>query len=248
MLISAQNIGYIQSGNDILRNITLEVAQHDFITLVGPNGAGKSSLIKLLIGLDKPTSGSIHRESGLRMGYVPQRFHVPATLPITAQDFLLLCHPGEAKAIPTLAEEVKLEIPLTRPLNALSSGEMQRILLMRALLHKPQLLVLDEPAQQLDFQGQLKLYKLIERIYNEKQCSILMVSHDLHMVMASTTKVVCLYQHICCSGTAQAVTKDPEFIRLFGEDTARLLAVYHHEHDHDHTHEEHNHMAHNHGK
>lgn len=238
-LLRAENITVTRQGKTVLNNVSLAVGARDFITIIGPNGAGKSMLLKCLMEFYAPDSGTITRSPGLRIGYVPQRLIPDHTLPITVARFLALRKQATKANIRTVAEETGIADILDTPLHVLSGGELQRALLARALLDDPGLLVLDEPAQNLDISGQLAFYKLLERIYAERALSILMVSHDLHMVMASTKQVVCLYHHICCSGEPHMVTKDPEFIALFGNDMARMMAVYQHEHNH--KHEEHIH-------
>jgi zinc transport system ATP-binding protein len=187
--------------------------------------------------LDKPDAGRVTHLSGLKVGYVPQRITIDPSLPISVRRFLTLNNSEKESDIATLAEETEITPLLDTPLSALSGGEMQRVLLTRALTSDPELLILDEPAQNLDVNGQLQFYTLIEEIYERRKLSILMVSHDLHLVMSSTRKVVCLYHHICCSGAPESVARDPEFISIFGNDMAKLMAVYPHTHSHDHTHE-----------
>ncbi len=233
-LITAGNITVFRERATILKDVSLTVGEHDFITIIGPNGAGKSMLLKCLMGFYAPDEGTVTRKENLKIGYVPQRFTADHTIPITTQRFLTLRQRATHATIATVAEETAIADILHRPLYALSGGELQRVLLARALLDNPELLVLDEPAQNLDITGQLAFYKLLERIYNERSISIVMVSHDLHLVMSSTKQVVCLFQHICCSGEPHIVTKDPEFISLFGDDMAKMMAVYHHEHSHTH--------------
>ncbi len=239
--INASGVGVIRQGRAILRDITLRVGASDFITVVGPNGAGKTMLLKALMGLEKIDSGTITHKENLRIGYVPQRLHADAAIPVTVRRFLQLRQRLREVDIQETAQECGIEAHLGCQLHVLSGGEMQRVLLARALLRKPDLLVLDEPAQNLDIGGQLAFYKLLEHVYARRGLSVLMVSHDLHLVMASTKKVVCLFHHICCSGEPQAVAKDPEFIALFGNDMARLMSVYHHEHHHHHEGEGHDH-------
>lgn len=231
-LLSAKNLSLTLQGNPVLRDVSLDIGEHDFITILGPNGAGKSLLLKCLIGSQKPDSGSIHKAPACRIGYVPQHFRADSSVPITAEAFLQLRRPSLIDS--EVIAQTRIEPFMSRPLSALSGGEMQRVLLARALLGNPTLLLLDEPAQHLDLAGQLSFYRLLEEIYESRQLSILMVSHDLHLVIASTKQVICLYHHICCSGTPQAVAKDPEFIHLFGADMAQMLAIYHHSHDHIH--------------
>lgn len=233
-LISAHNITVMRGRHALLQNVSLHVGERDFITVVGPNGAGKSTLLKCLLGFHAPDSGAVARAEGLKTGYVPQRFSADRAIPISARRFLTLRRKADDAAVARAAAETAVGDVLDKPLYALSDGELQRVLLARALLGEPQLLVLDEPAQNLDISGQLAFYKLLERIYREREMSILMVSHDLHLVMASTRRVVCLFHHVCCSGEPHEVAKDPDFIALFGDDMARMMAVYHHVHDHVH--------------
>ena len=222
----------------MLRDVSLRVEERDFITVVGPNGAGKTTLLKCLMGFFAPDDGAVARAPKLRIGYVPQWFPADPAMPLSARRFLRLRKVfgggAAARAIAQVAEETAIGAALDKPMHVLSGGELQRVLLARALLGDPQLLVLDEGAQNLDVSGQLAFYKLLERIYDERRLAILMVSHDLHLVMASTRRVICLFHHVCCSGRPREVARDPEFISLFGDDVAKMLAVYHHEHDHAH--------------
>ncbi len=242
-LISAENISVIRERKHILKDISFEIAAREFLTVIGPNGAGKSMLLKCLMEFYKPDSGSIKRNPDLTIGYLPQQFVVDRTMPITVERFLCLRRQTNQVELDRVIAETQIESLLERPLFVLSGGQTQRVLLARALLDQPNLLILDEPAQNLDVSGQLGFYKLIERVHAERELSVLMVSHDLHLVMSSTQKVICLYHHICCSGEPQAVARDPEFISLFGNDMAKLMSVYHHSHDHqhDHLHKEHHH-------
>ncbi|MDD9798346.1 MAG: ATP-binding cassette domain-containing protein [Alphaproteobacteria bacterium] len=241
-LIQADNLTVIRNTRTILENVSMRIAAQDFVTLVGPNGAGKTMLLKCLLGFFKPEKGEVSRKAGLRVGYMPQKISLDAILPMPVRQFLNLNLNNAPATIEELAEETDITSLLTHRLHEISSGEMQRVLLARALIHKPDLLILDEPAQNLDVSGQLAFYKKLEKIYDNHRMAILMVSHDLHLVMASTRQVICLYHHICCAGTPQSVTQDPEFIALFGNDMARMMAVYPHHHDHDHSHDhDHNH-------
>lgn len=240
--LAADRLTLMRQGKVILREVSLAVEERDFITLVGPNGAGKSMLLKAMMGLEKINGGTVTRREEMRIGYVPQRLLADPTVPITVARFLRLRK--NAAALPEVAARTSVSALLDCPLHALSGGELQRVLLARALMESPDLLVLDEPAQNLDVSGQLAFYKLLETLYRERNVAILMVSHDLHLVMASTRKVVCLYHHICCSGTPHTVARDPEFIAMFGDDMARMMAVYTHEHLHTHEGETHDHHAH----
>lgn len=234
-LLTAKNIDVVKNKQTILSNISLTIKNHDFITIIGPNGAGKSMLLKCLMGFYKPTKGMIDKKQNLRIGYVPQKLHCDATLPISVLAFIRL---GQTQIIETelntIIQETNIDSLLNKQLHILSGGQLQRVLLARSLIHNPHLLILDEPAQNLDIAGQLAFYKLLDSIYARRHLSILMVSHDLHMVMASSKQVICLYHHICCSGTPNMITKDPEFIALFGKDMAEMMAIYQHNHNHSH--------------
>jgi zinc transport system ATP-binding protein len=234
-LIEGIDIYLTRQERTILSNVSLKIDSGDFITLIGPNGAGKSMLLKTLLGLIKPDSGRVIRKDGLRIGFVPESLNIDPTLPLSVQRFLTL-NVNKEELDDEIIAETNITDLLDRQMTNLSGGERQRVLLARALHAHPEILILDEPAQNLDMSGQLNLYALMEKIFERRKIAILMVSHDLHLVMSSTQKVVCLYEHICCSGEPQAVAKDPEFISLFGEDMARLLSVYPHAHDHSHDH------------
>ncbi len=233
-VLAAEKISVIRARRTILKEVSIEIGERDFITVVGPNGAGKSMLLKCLMGFYKPDRGRVTRKKGITIGYMPQSLTVDPSVPIKVKRFLTLRNQADREAILKAGKETAVENLLDKPLYALSGGELQRVLLTRALLGDPELLMLDEPAQNLDVSNQLRFYKLMERIYNERQLSILMVSHDLHLVMSCTRRVVCLFHHVCCSGEPQTIAKDPEFISLFGDDTAQMMAVYHHVHGHIH--------------
>ncbi len=208
------------------------------MTIIGPNGSGKTTLVRILLGLDTPVQGTITRKDRLRIGYVPQKLAIDPTLPLTTSWFLALTA-KQADDVVEVAREVGVEGILNQPLQALSGGELQRVLIARALLSKPELLVLDEPAQGVDVTGQAMLYALIARLKDTHNLSVLMVSHDLHLVMSATDHVICLNHHICCSGHPHSVRGDPAFAALFGQHVADSLAVYTHHHDHDHNHPHH---------
>ncbi|EKN3570231.1 zinc ABC transporter ATP-binding protein ZnuC [Yersinia enterocolitica] len=233
-LVTLNKISVTFGSRRVLNDISLSLRPGRILTLLGPNGAGKSTLVRVVLGLIAPTSGSIIREPGLRIGYVPQKLHLDTTLPLTVSRFMRL-KPGVKKAdiLPAL-KRVHAAHLLDQPMQKLSGGENQRVLLARALLNRPQLLVLDEPTQGVDVNGQLALYDLIEQLRRELGCAVLMVSHDLHLVMAKTDEVLCLNQHICCSGAPEVVSTHPEFIAMFGQRGAEQLAVYRHHHNHRH--------------
>ncbi|WP_413732879.1 zinc ABC transporter ATP-binding protein ZnuC [Sodalis sp. RH20] len=218
----------------VLSHISLTLRAGRILTLMGPNGAGKSTLVRVVLGLIAPTAGALSRTARLRIGYVPQKIHLDVTLPLTVGRFMRL-RPGVGKddVLPALAQ-VQAAHLLEQPMQKLSGGEMQRVLLARALLNKPQLLVLDEPTQGVDVSGQVALYDLIDQIRHRFGCGVLMVSHDLHLVMAKTDEVLCLNQHICCSGSPETVSAHPEFIAMFGYHGVEQLAVYRHHHNHAH--------------
>ncbi len=238
-LITAEGISVIRQGREILKDVSLKVEARDFITIIGPNGAGKSMLLKCLLGFYNADSGTVTRRKNLKTGYVPQRLDPDHTMPITIRRFLGLRKKLAPDEINIVASETGIENALDKNLHVISGGELQRALLARALLGNPDLLVLDEPAQNLDISGQLAFYKLLEKIYAKRHLSILMVSHDLHMVMSSTRKVICLFHHICCMGNPDEVGQHPEFINLFGHDMSAMLKIYTHHHSHDHEHKNH---------
>ena len=233
MLVKAEGVCVRRGGADILTGINLEVAEGDFISVVGPNGAGKTTLMKVMAGVMRPDGGRCGRKRGLKTGYVPQRLDSLDYMPISAGGFIRLRR-GSAPDIQTVCRETGIGGILDSPMSGLSGGEIQRVLLARALLGEPELLILDEPAQNLDVSGQLEFYGILDAVRGRLGAAVLMVSHDLHMVMSSTKKVVCLYRHICCEGEPSRVAKDPEFASMFGAETARLMSVYAHEHKHTH--------------
>ncbi|WP_380177621.1 zinc ABC transporter ATP-binding protein ZnuC [Kalamiella sp. sgz302252] len=233
-LISLENISVSFGQRAVLSKVTLALQPGKILTLLGPNGAGKSTLVRVVLGLIPPTQGKVVRHEQLRIGYVPQKIHLDATLPLTVERFMLLRGGVKRGDILPALKRVQAAQLLNAPLQKLSGGEMQRVLLARALLNQPQLLVLDEPTQGVDVNGQVALYDLIDQLRRELNCGVLMVSHDLHLVMAKTDEVLCLNQHICCSGTPEAVSKHPEFISMFGPRGAEQLAIYRHHHNHRH--------------
>ncbi len=232
-LISAQKLTVTIDGRQILDNVSLSLEPGCIISLIGPNGAGKTTLTKTLLGLQKPSSGKVERQQGLRIGYMPQKLNIDPNLPITVEKFLSLANRDKAQISQALHEAGASNLQGDN-LSGVSGGELQRVLLARALLRKPQLLVLDEPAQGVDIAGQEELYQTIANIRDSHGCSVLLVSHDLHLVMAKTDSVICLNRHVCCHGHPQQVSTDPAYLNLFGEKRPAALALYTHHHDHNH--------------
>jgi zinc transport system ATP-binding protein len=220
-------------GRQILDNIDLELRRGEILTLIGPNGAGKTTLVRILLGLLKPVSGDIWRKSGLRFGYVPQRLHIERVLPLRVRDFLLLAGRFDQNRLCESLDEVGMQHLLDSQLQSISGGELQRVLLARALLRQPDVMVLDEPGQGVDILGQRALYQTIRNIRDRHNCGVLMVSHDLHLVMASTDRVICLNTHVCCTGHPEAVSEHPEYLKIFGH-ALDGFAVYEHHHNHVH--------------
>jgi zinc transport system ATP-binding protein len=235
-LITAQNITLTHQEKKILDDVSFTLQPGEFITLIGPNGAGKSSLIKVLLGLIKQDSGKIKHSKSMRLGYTPQLFTPNPFIPISVVDFLTLNQKVEKPFIKETAETTGVATLLNSPLKDLSGGELQKVLLTRALMNKPNVLILDEPAQNLDVDGQMQLYQLIQDIHQQQNCAILMVSHDLHRVMKESSQVLCLYHHICCKGHPEAILKDEQFNDLFADQMTELMATYEHHHNHHHDH------------
>jgi len=235
-LITVQNISLNHQGKKILDDVSFTLNPGEFITLIGPNGAGKSSLIKVLLGLIKQDSGKVKRSKSIRLGYTPQLFTPNPFIPISVVDFLTLNQKVEKLFLQKTAETTGVATLLNSALKELSGGELQKVLLTRALMNKPNVLILDEPAQNLDVDGQMQLYQLIQDIHQSQNCAILMVSHDLHRVMKESSQVLCLYHHICCKGHPEAILKDEQFNDLFADQVSELMATYEHHHNHHHNH------------
>ena len=233
-LVRLEGAGVERAGRWLVRDIDLQVQRGEIVTLIGPNGSGKSTTARMALGILAPSEGRAIRAAGLRVGYVPQKVAVDWTLPLTVDRFMTLTNPlTRAEKDAALAETGIAHLAGAEVRN-LSGGEFQRALLARAIARRPDLLVLDEPVQGVDFTGEIALYELISEIRNRLSCGILMISHDLHVVMAATDRVICLSGHICCHGTPEAVAEHPEYRKLFGARGAAQLAVYRHHHDHVH--------------
>lgn len=239
VLLRLEGVRWAHEGRQVLDGVDLTLRRGEILTVIGPNGAGKTCLIRVALGLLTPSAGTRSITPGLRIGYLPQKLRLNPHLPLTVADFLALPPGGERRRfrqeeILRALAEVGAEHLLAQPAQSLSGGEQQRVLLARALLRKPELLVLDEPVQGVDLNGQAELYALIRALRDRYGCGVLMVSHDLHVVMAATDQVLCLNGHVCCTGHPEAVSRHPEYQRLFGP-AARDLAIYTHHHDHHHT-------------
>lgn len=236
-LIDAQNICHKYGEQQVLQNISLTLNRNQIITLIGPNGAGKSTLVKILLKLIEPSEGKVFHHQDLVIGFMPQKIQIDPTLPLTVRKFLQLGLKRGADfntKIIQISAELKLENHLEKAVQSLSGGEMQRVLLARALIRDPNLLVLDEPVQGIDLKSQSEIYQLIHEQQIKRQCAVLMISHDLHLVMKHTDEVICLNQHVCCSGSVQSLQDDPTFKAQFGVSLPDLPehAIYHHHHEH----------------
>ncbi|MCU7921728.1 MAG: zinc ABC transporter ATP-binding protein ZnuC [Candidatus Thiodiazotropha sp. (ex Dulcina madagascariensis)] len=234
LLIEAKAISITLQGRRMLEQVSLTVREGEIVTLIGPNGAGKTTLVRVILGLLKADGGSIKMAPGLRIGYMPQRVALSENMPLTVKRFLSLGTRRYDETIRKIVNELDIDQLLDNPMQRLSGGEHQRVLLARALLRKPDLLVLDEPVQGVDITGQAALYALITQIRDQLGCAVLMISHDLHLVMATTDQVLCLNRHVCCSGHPESVSRHPAYLELFGSPENAKLALYTHHHDHTH--------------
>lgn len=233
-LIRAERLSVTLEAQPVLTDVSLSVQPGEIVTILGPNGSGKSTLLRALLGIVPASGGKVTQRPGLVVGYVPQRLAIDRTMPMTVRRFLSLPHRvGDAEAAAALAR-VGLPEVAARQMADLSGGQFQRVLLARALLSKPDILILDEPTQGLDQPGEAAFYRLIEEVRRETGVAVLMVSHDLHVVMAASDRVICLNGHICCEGTPRVVSTAPEYRALFGLGTQGALALYQHVHDHSH--------------
>jgi zinc transport system ATP-binding protein len=236
-LIEASGLSVRMGGGEVLSGVDFRIDAGEIVTVLGPNGSGKSTLLRALMGIVPLSAGRVVRAPGLRLGYVPQRLAIDRNLPLTVRRFLSLpVRVSDAQALAALERTGISPALAARQLHDLSGGQLQRVLLARALLGDPQILVLDEATQGLDQPGEASFYRLIEDIRATTGAGVLMVSHDLHVVMAASDRVVCLNGHVCCEGTPRVVSTAPEYRALFGLGTQGALALYRHDHDHDHDH------------
>jgi len=233
-LVKLENASVEKNKKILVKHISLEVKQGEIVTLIGPNGSGKTTTAKMALGINKNFEGSVQRYTN-HIGYVPQKVMIDWTLPIRVNDFMQLTsniNPGEVNEALSFTGIDHLK---NKNLNELSGGEFQRVLIARAIAKKPELLVLDEPVQGVDFKGEISLYELIRSISERTNCGILLISHDLHVVMSATDYVVCLNGHICCSGTPKKVANSDQYRELFGDRASTMLSIYEHNHDHSHS-------------
>lgn len=236
-LVKTSKLTIVLNGQTVLDKVDFYINPGEIVTVVGPNGSGKTSLLRAIIGALKPNSGSVAHIPDLTIGYVPQILHIDATLPITVSRFLSLPVKRNSDSTLEALEQAGVAGLGNRQLISLSGGQFQRVLLARALLEKPKLLILDEPTQGLDQPGSVLFYQQIEHLRSELGCAVLMVSHELHVVMSTSDRVICLNGHVCCHGTPDVVATAPEYRALFGQGTGGALALYRHNHDHYHDHD-----------
>ena len=234
LLIEAHGLGVRRADRWLIRDVDIAISRGQIVSLIGPNGGGKTTTARTLLGIEQQTKGRIERQPGLRIGYVPQKLSIDWTLPLSVRHLMTLTRRCRQPEIEQRLAEVGVVHLIDAPIQTLSGGEFQRVLLARALIGKPDLLILDEPVQGVDFNGEVALYQLIRDIRDRLNCGILLVSHDLHIVMAQTDTVICINQHICCHGPPTAVAGSDAFRQLFGTRAGQVLAVYEHHHDHAH--------------
>jgi zinc transport system ATP-binding protein len=234
ILVKLNNVGFRQNKKWLVEGVSLEVKKGKIITLIGPNGSGKSTTAKIALGIYKDIEGSVDKHTN-KVGYVPQKITIDWTLPLRVKDFMILTEVLKEEEIDDALSLTGVMHLKNKNLGNLSGGEFQRVLLARAISKKPELLVLDEPVQGVDYTGEIALYELIKKISDTLNCGILLISHDLHTVMTATDHVVCLNGHVCCSGTPKDVVKNNEYKSLFGDRASQILSIYEHKHDHVHS-------------
>ena len=234
ILVKLNNVGFQQNGKWLVEGVSLKVEKGKIVTLIGPNGSGKSTTAKIALGIYKNIEGRVEKHTS-KVGYVPQKISIDWTLPLRVSDFMILTENIKDNEINEALSLTGVMHLKNKNLGNLSGGEFQRVLLARAISKKPELLVLDEPVQGVDYTGEIALYELIKKISDTLNCGILLISHDLHTVMTATDHVVCLNGHVCCSGSPIDVAKNSEYKTLFGEQASQILSVYEHKHDHEHS-------------
>ena len=234
ILVKLNQAGFRINGKWLVKGVSLEIERGKIVTLIGPNGSGKSTTAKIALGIYKKINGEVKKYTN-KVGYVPQKISIDWTLPLRVNDFMVLTENLKEEAINDALSLTGVIHLKDKNLGDLSGGEFQRVLLARAISKKPELLVLDEPVQGVDFTGEIALYELIKKISDELNCGILLISHDLHTVMSATDHVVCLNGHVCCSGSPSDVARNNEYKALFGEQASQTLSIYEHKHDHIHS-------------
>ena len=234
ILLKVENASFYLNDKALIKEVSLQVKQGEIVTLIGPNGSGKSTTAKIALGIYKKIEGRVKRFTE-RIGYVPQKVSVDWTLPIRVIDFMSLTENLKNDQINVALNLTGVDHLKNKSLSNLSGGEFQRVLIARAIAKKPELLVLDEPVQGVDFKGEIALYELIKKISDKLNCGILLISHDLHVVMSATDFVICLNGHVCCSGKPHTVVKDEKYKELFGDGASNILSLYEHDHDHSHS-------------
>ena len=236
LLVKLENAGVHRSSKWLVRGISFEINQGQIVTLIGPNGSGKTTTAKMILNILNTDEGLV-TGNAKKMAYVPQKISIDWTMPLRVIDFMNLTSNLNNNQVNESLTMTGVDKLLYNQINSLSGGEFQRVLIARAIAKKPELLVLDEPVQGVDFNGEIALYNLIKEISISLNCGILLISHDMHFVMSTTNHVICLNGHICCSGTPGSVVKNPEYIKLFGEHNSETLSYYQHNHDHSHNHD-----------
>ncbi len=234
ILVQLENVGVRRNGNWLVRHVDITVGRGEIITIVGPNGSGKSTTLKALTGIVRPTEGRVIRDKGLKIGYVPQKLTLDGTMPLSVRRMMKLARNESRDNIDKLLEQFQIGHLADAQVQSISGGEFQRLLLARAILGRPHLLILDEPSQGVDFSAQIEIYDYIRSYRDDTGAGIVLVSHDLQLVMAATDQVICMNGHVCCKGTPRGVAADPQYLELFGPRAAEALAIYRHTHDHVH--------------